>query len=145
MSATPRRPQQEASFTQDLARGGAGYVIVDSKDVIDEGMIKKEIIINEDIEKIAASEEDSQSAVLEAAYRKRIELKKAFEKEGSSINPLVLVQIPTAEAGEQKIEAVKKFLKSEFGSVSNYSKSYNPYFHINPSCLLQRSNSSIYL
>jgi type III restriction enzyme len=110
MSATPRRPQQEASFTQDLARGGAGYVIVDSKDVIDEGMIKKEIIINEDIEKIAASEEDSQSAVLEAAYRKRIELKKAFEKEGSSINPLVLVQIPTAEAGEQKIEAVKKFL-----------------------------------
>ena len=31
------------------------------------------------IEKIAASEEDSQSAVLEAAYRKRLELKKAFE------------------------------------------------------------------
>jgi len=113
MSATPRRPQQELLFTQDLARGGAGYVIVDSKDVIDEGMIKKEIIINEDIERIAASEEDSQSAVLEAAYRKRLELKKAFEKEGSSINPLVLVQIPTAEAGNQKIEAVKKFLNAK--------------------------------
>lgn len=110
MSATPRRPQQELGFTQELARGGAGYVIVEPKDVIDEGMIKKEIIINEDIEKIAASEEDSQSAVLEAAYRKRLELKKAFEKEGSNINPLVLVQIPTAEAGDQKIEAVKKFL-----------------------------------
>lgn len=113
MSATPRRPQQETSFTQDLARGGAGYVIVDSKDVIDEGMIKKEIIINEDIEKIAASEEDSQSAVLEAAYRKRLELKKAFEKQGTTINPLVLIQIPTAEAGEQKIEAVKKFLAAK--------------------------------
>lgn len=110
MSATPRRPQQELGFTQELARGGAGYVIVEPKDVIDEGMIKKEIIINEDIEKIAASEEDSQSAVLEAAYRKRLELRKAFEKEGSDINPLVLVQIPTAEAGDQKIEAVKKFL-----------------------------------
>ncbi|MDR3643227.1 MAG: DEAD/DEAH box helicase family protein [Candidatus Doudnabacteria bacterium] len=110
MSATPRRPQQELNFTQELARGGAGYVIVEPKDVIDEGMIKKEIIINEDIEKIAASEEDSQSAVLEAAYRKRSELKKMFVKEGSNINPLVLVQIPTAEAGEQKIEAVKKFL-----------------------------------
>ncbi len=110
MSATPRRPQQELGFTQELARGGAGYVIVEPKDVIDEGMIKKEIIINEDIEKIAASEEDSQSAVLEAAYRKRLELKKAFEKEGSNINPLVLVQIPTAEAGDQKIEAVKRFL-----------------------------------
>mgnify|MGYP001570108250 CR=1 FL=1 len=110
MSATPRRPLQEASFTQELARGGAGYVIVEPKDVIDEGMIKKELIINEDIEKIAASEEDSQQAVLEAAYRKRLELKKAFEKEGSQINPLVLVQIPSADAGEQKIEAVKKFL-----------------------------------
>jgi len=113
MSATPRRPQQEASFTQELARGGAGYVIVEPKDVIDEGMIKKELIINEDIGKIAASEEDSQQAVLEAAYRKRLELKKTFEKEGSKINPLVLVQIPTAEAGEQKIEAVKKFLKEK--------------------------------
>ena len=110
MSATPRRPQQELGFTKELARGGAGYVIVEPKDVIDEGMIKKEIIINEDIEKIAASEEDSQSAVLEAAYRKRLELKKAFEKKGANINPLVLVQIPTAEAGDQKIEAVKKFL-----------------------------------
>ena len=110
MSATPRRPQQELGFTQELARGGAGYVIVEPKDVIDEGMIKKEIIINEDIEKIAASEDDSQSAVLEATYRKRLELTKVFEKEGSHINPLVLVQIPTAEAGDQKIEAVKKFL-----------------------------------
>ena len=110
MSATPRRPQQDLGFIQEFARGGAGYIIVEPKDVIDEGMIKKEIIINENIEKIAASEEDSQSAVLEAAYRKRLELKKAFAKEGSNINPLVLIQIPTAEAGEQKIEAVKKFL-----------------------------------
>ena len=113
MSATPRRPQQDLGFIQEFTRGGAGYVIVEPKDVIDEGMIKKEIIINEDIEKIAASEEDSQSAVLEASYRKRLELKKAFEKEGSDINPLVLIQIPTAEAGDQKIDAVKKFLREK--------------------------------
>ena len=110
MSATPKRPQQEVGFAQELAKGGAGYVFVEPKDVIDEGMIKKEIIINEEIEKIAQSEDDSQAVVLQAAFRKRLELKKAFEKEGSSINPLVLIQIPTAEAGEQKIEAVKKFL-----------------------------------
>jgi type III restriction enzyme len=113
MSATPRRPEQDASFTRELARGGAGYVIVEPKDVIDEGMIKKELIINENIGKIAADEEDSQQAVLEAAYRKRLELKKAFEAEGSPINPLVLVQIPPAEAGEQKIEAVKRFLSEK--------------------------------
>jgi len=109
MSATPKLMPTVA----DLFETKAGYIKVNSKDVIEEGMIKKELIINEDIEKIAKSEEDSQTAVLEAAYRKRIELKKAFEKEGSNINPLVLVQIPTAEAGEQKIEAIKKFLASK--------------------------------
>lgn len=109
MSATPRLMPTAAQLFETKA----GYVKVNSKDVIEEGMIKKELIINEDIEKIAKSEEDSQTAVLEAAYRKRLELKKAFEKEGAKINPLVLVQIPTAEAGEQKIEAVKKFLANK--------------------------------
>jgi type III restriction enzyme len=113
MSATPRRPQQELGFARDLATGGAGYIVVDPKDVIEEGMIKKELIINEEIEKIASSESDSQQVVLESAYKKRITLKKAFEKEGSVVNPLVLIQIPTAEAGEAKIEAVKKFLSEK--------------------------------
>src|SRR3989344_1988665 len=110
MSATPRRPLQEASFTQELARGGAGYVIVEPKDVIDEGMIKKELIINEKIDEIMDNEADSQEVVLKIAYKKRLELKKLFALEKSNINPLVLVQIPTAEAGEDKIKAVKKFL-----------------------------------
>lgn len=106
MSATPSLVPNAA----ELARGGAGYIIVEPKDVIDEGMIKKELIINEEIGKIVASEKDSQDVVLEAAYRKRLELKKAFEKVGSDVNPLVLVQIPVAEAGEAKIEAVRTFL-----------------------------------
>lgn len=106
MSATPKLMPTATQIVETKA----GFVKVNPKDVIEEGMIKKELIINEDIKKIAKSEEDSQTAVLEASYRKRLELKKAFEKEGSNINPLVLVQIPTAEAGEQKIEAVTKFL-----------------------------------
>jgi len=115
MSATPRL----MPTVNQLFETKAGFVKVDPKDVIDEGMIKKELIINEDIEKIAKSEEDSQTAVLEAAYRKRIELKKAFEVEGSDINPLVLVQIPNAEAGEQKIDAVKKFLAGKGATEKN--------------------------
>jgi hypothetical protein len=72
-------------------------------------MIKKEIIINEDIEKIAASE-DSQSAVLEAAYRKRLELKMSFEKEGSDINRLSSCKFLMKL--DQKI-AAKKFLNDK--------------------------------
>ena len=106
MSATPKiKPDP-----RDLARETAGYVFVEPKDVIDEGMIKKELIINEKIDEITDNETDSQEVVLEAAYKKRLELKKLFEIEKSNINPLVLVQIPTAEAGDDKIKAVKKFL-----------------------------------
>jgi len=106
MSATPRITPDP----RDLARGTAGYVFVEPKDVIDEGMIKKELIINEKIDEITDDEADSQEVVLQTAYNKRLELKKLFEKEKANINPLVLVQIPTAEAGEDKIKAVRKFL-----------------------------------
>ncbi len=106
MSATPRITPDP----RDLARGTAGYVFVEPKDVIDEGMIKKELIINEKIDEITDDEVDSQEVVLQTAYKKRLELKKLFEKEKANINPLVLVQIPTAEAGDDKIKAVRKFL-----------------------------------
>jgi type III restriction enzyme len=106
MSATPRITPDP----RDLARGTAGYVFVEPKDVIDEGMIKKELIINEKIDEITDDEADSQEVILQTAYKKRLDLKKLFEKEKANINPLVLVQIPTAEAGEDKIKAVRKFL-----------------------------------
>ena len=123
IGATPSEPMVRAKSTDVFGnerhtknqtrsaawRGVAGYVFVEPKDVIDEGMIKKELIINEKIDEIADNEADSQEVVLEAAYQKRLELKKLFEVEKSNINPLVLVQIPTAEAGEDKIKAVKSF------------------------------------
>ena len=106
MSATPRIQPDP----RDLARGTAGFIFIEPKEVIDEGMIKKELIINEKIDEISDDESDSQEVVLEVAYQKRRELKKLFEAEKSVVNPLVLVQIPTAEAGEDKIKAVKEFL-----------------------------------
>jgi len=109
MSATPTINFSRA----DEALGKAAFVLVDPKDVIDEGMIKKELIINENIDQISDEEKDSQEVVLEAAYQKRLELEKLFTKEKSNINPLVLIQIPTAEAGEDKIKAIKKFLSDK--------------------------------
>jgi len=106
MSATPKiKPE-----LRDISRGTAGFVYIEPKDVIDQGMIKKELIINEKIDEIVGDESDSQEVVLQVAYQKRLELKKLLESEKSKVNPLVLVQIPTAEAGEDKIKAVKEFL-----------------------------------
>lgn len=106
MSATPKISLDP----KDLARDMAGFVFVEPKDVIDAGVIKKELLINEKIGEISSDETDSQEVVLEASYKKRLALKKMFEDEKSSINPLVLVQIPTAEAGDDKIKAIRRFL-----------------------------------
>ncbi len=115
MSATPTIQID----VRDLARETAGYVEVDPKEAIEEGMIKKELIINEKIASIAKSEIDSQEVVLEAAYIKRLELVRLYETEKVNINPLVLIQIPTSSAGEDKINAIKKFLTKKGINVEN--------------------------
>ena len=88
-------------------------VTVQATDVITEGMIKKEIIINENIDEIAEDEISSQELVLTAAYNKRELLKHYYKNEEADVNPLVLIQIPTAEAGEDKKDFTERFLSSK--------------------------------
>lgn len=115
MSATPRlRPRP-----QDIEDGTAAFVYVNSADVINEGMIKKELLINENLDQIAADDLDSQAVVLEAAYQKRIQLKQLFEDEHSDVNPLVLIQIPNAQAGDDKLHAAVEFLAAKDISEAN--------------------------
>ena len=97
-------------------------VYVEPTDVINEGMIKKEIIINDKIAEAIEKEENeksSESLVLESAYYKEEELKKRYQKlynEGETknlITPLTLIQIPNSNYGEEKRAAVEKFLKNK--------------------------------
>ena len=73
-------------------------------------LIKKEIIINENIDKISNDELDSEKLVLEAAYQKQKELKQAYIDEGIDINPLVLIQLPNSDEGDRKKDVVEQFL-----------------------------------
>jgi len=115
MSATPKiKPT-----LQDIAKGIAKIVYVEPKAVIDEGMIKKELIINENIKKLVDDEKDSQEIIIEAAFKKRIELKEAFKIEGTNINPLCLIQLPNAEEGEAKKEVIEVFLAGKGITESN--------------------------
>lgn len=117
MSATPKlQPSQ-----MDIARKTAYFVFVEPKDVIDEGMIKKEIIINEALDKLVDDEKTSQDVIIESAYNKRLELKQAFAETGVNINPLCLIQLPNSEAGETKKEIVAQFLNSK-GITENNGK-----------------------
>lgn len=94
-------------------------VIVQPNDVIEEGMIKKEIIINEDIDVIEEDEITSQELVLEMAFRKREQLKQLYIQNNIEINPLVLIQLPSSEAGEDKKEFIEHFLAQKGYSYDN--------------------------
>lgn len=86
---------------------------VNPMDVINEGLIKKEIIINLDIDKISDDEIDSEKLVLEASYHKQKEIKALYEAEGIDINPLVLIQLPNSDEGEHKKESIEAFLQTK--------------------------------
>lgn len=103
----------EMSATPVLTSAMHGIVKVESNDVIQEQMIKKEIIINKDIDKIVEDEMDSEKLILESAYRKREELASKYKEQGANVNPLVLIQIPNSTAGEIKKESVIRFLEEK--------------------------------
>lgn len=111
----------EMSATPVLVEGKHDNRLIEvpANDVIDEGMIKKEIIVNENIDEISDDETNSQDLVLEASYQKRINLLKMYEKEKADINPLVLIQIPTGEQGNEKRKRIEKFLAEKDIALDN--------------------------
>ncbi|MCB2289752.1 DEAD/DEAH box helicase family protein [Clostridium sp. CS001] len=107
MSATPKFTPSRDEEDDGLA----GYVRVKVKDVIDAQMIKKEIIVNQGF--VRQEEKTLDRSLLESAYRKRQELKKLYEDEGSSVNPLVIIQLPNSEEGATKKDLIIDFLKEK--------------------------------
>lgn len=116
MSATPKLLGEQINVLRTMEspvkfnNGASYYIYVNPEAVIEEGMIKKELIINENLEKLVDDEKTSQDIIIEAAYNKRLELKEAYKNAGSNINPLCLIQLPNAEAGVAKKEVIEAFL-----------------------------------
>lgn len=109
ISATPKLVPDAFAI-----KNGTGDIVqVASSDVIEEGLIKKDIIINQGLDDEAFKGLDSQTVVLEKAFQKRLEIQSHFGELEVDINPLVLVQIPNAEEGDVKLEAVVEFLASK--------------------------------
>lgn len=115
VSATPKLVPDAFAI-----KNGTGDIIqVSASEVIEEGLIKKDIIINKGLDSKELVGLDSQTAVLERAYNMRLEIQKAFDEINVDINPLVLIQIPNAEEGELKINAIVDFLASKEITDSN--------------------------
>jgi len=110
----------EMSATPVLREGQYNEKVeVDSSSVIDEGMIKKEIIVNDGIDEIDDDDITSQELIMEAAFNKRRQLKKQMEEAGNDINPLCLIQIPTGQDGEDKKDFIEGFLAEKNITIDN--------------------------
>ncbi|MDZ4711957.1 MAG: DEAD/DEAH box helicase family protein [bacterium] len=76
-------------------------VSVAIEDVIDEGMIKESVILNENFRNVIHEgriesdlSNDSDELVIEEAFKKRNEIIAAFKEENANVNPLIIIQLP---------------------------------------------------
>lgn len=100
----------EMSATPDISTLARRYD-VPRGEVIDAGLIKKSARINAGItSKARYTAEKLDELLLDLAVAKRTELAAAFRAEGAPVNPLLLIQVPDARAGEEAITAVEERL-----------------------------------
>lgn len=96
----------------------AHKITVSEEDVISEGLITKNVVINDQFNEFSNSNDTVSNGVfLRAAYEKRLLIKDEYNKLNKDINPLVLIQFPDDKRNKDirksvnnQIEEVKKFL-----------------------------------
>lgn len=90
-------------------------VEIEAQKVVDEGMIKVDVIVNQGINKEdkTLAEQDSELLVLQKGYDKRQEIVEEYNKLNIAVNPLVLIQIPNVDEGEAKKLVIKDFLREK--------------------------------
>ena len=90
-------------------------VEIESQKVIDEGMIKEDVIVNEGIDKkdLSLANKDSELLILEKGYEKRNQIVEEYRRLNINVNPLVLVQIPNVDEGETKKLVITDYLRDK--------------------------------
>ncbi|MBU4350936.1 DEAD/DEAH box helicase family protein [Candidatus Parcubacteria bacterium] len=116
----------EVSATPILA--GDYEVSVQTEEVKKEAMIKKSLVLNPNFVNVFKDgkiktelgekklEKDSEETVIRESLNKRKELIKSYQKEGSDVNPLVLIQLPDrkGQREDELKDKVIKILKDKF-------------------------------
>lgn len=96
-------------------------VVIPREKVIDEEMIKRQVIMNPDIAKGFTDESELNQHLIAKALEKRNQLAEAYRKVGANINPLLLIQLPndTSETMSSEdlaiAEQVKTYLRAVKG------------------------------
>ena len=103
------------------------------QDVINAEMIKKEVVLNPEID-ISGSEDEiaMNERLIKAALEKRNQIAEAYRAEGVNINPLLLIQLPNDKKesmtteDEKVAEQVKTYLKYMCDITEENGKLENP-------------------
>lgn len=110
VSATPSTKLEQGYYENSTGR----FINVPIREVIESGLIKNNTVINNDIAG-AVDKNSADTAVLAAALKQREILAEKYREQGSNINPLVLVQLPTenekmSDVDQTTRETVEKFM-----------------------------------
>ena len=89
-------------------------VVIPREKVIEEEMIKRQVIMNPDIAKGFADESELNQHLIAKALEKRNQLAEAYRKVGANINPLLLIQLPndTSETMSSEDLAIAEQVKT---------------------------------
>ncbi len=98
---------------EDVIDGKGWIEKINPQDVIDEQMIKDQILVNFDFD--FKESDDSDEAILRTAINKRDELARIYKENDIDINPLLLIQLPNSESGEVVKKLILEQLKNTQG------------------------------
>ena len=105
----------EVSATPHLKENLSGLVRVKLSDVKAEEMIKSEISVNPEFMDLKVEAKSSDELVIGQALKKRKELAELYSKQGSNVNPLMLIQLPDQKSNLiNKKDDVIAILKDKF-------------------------------
>ena len=121
-------PKIEIRISATPKTGSDHIVTVNREEVIAEEMIKKQVVLNPDISKGYNNENELNIHLIECALKKRRVLAEAYKREGTNINPLLLIQLPndTSESMTTEDSAiadlVKNYLRTIHGITTDNQK-----------------------
>lgn len=122
VSATP----ESEPTASDILNHRAGFVEVSRQDVIDAGMIKRELICQTEDDIKSRGNEDLDNLLLDLAMERREELVSKIKQFDMNVNPLVIIQLPnnsSVDTSDQtKEEVVTEYLTSHGVEPSRIAK-----------------------
>ena len=96
-------------------------VTIDRQEVVNEEMIKKQVVLNPDITKGYTDENELNVHLIQCALQKRKLLADGYKKEGTNINPLLLIQLPndTSESMSSEDLAIADQVKTYLRAIKD--------------------------